>query len=391
MGDRVTYSRLGDYIREVNVRNRDLAVTRLLGVSIQKSFIPSIANTIGTDMSTYKIVQRGQFAYGSVTSRNGDKVSIALLSETNKAIISQAYTVFEVIDKEKFLPAYLMMWFRRAEFDRYARFKSHGSAREIFGWDEMCDTLLPIPSIDKQREIVAEYEALSRRIAINEQLCDKLEQAAQALYRKMFVDDIDPENLPDGWRMGTIREFCDINDSNVKKNNTKTIRYLDSSSVTENLFSDMQILNPQFDEIPSRAQRKVKDGDIVYSTVRPNLKHYGIIRDSHCDDIVVSTAFVVIRSNKPYILNELIYLWITDMKNTEALQSIAEMSKATYPSIVVEDILSLSVVVPVHWNDEHKEVQNIISRLCKQASQINNENKLIVKLQTLLLSKLATN
>lgn len=209
MGDRVTYSRLGDYIREVNVRNRDLEVTRLLGVSIQKVFMPSIANTIGTDMATYKIVEKGQFGYGPVTSRNGDKVSIALLTEYENAIVSQAYTVFEVVDRGLLLPEYLMMWFRRAEFDRYARFKSHGSAREIFGWDEMCDTLLPIPSLTVQREIVAEYEALSRRIAINEKLFEKLEQTAGALYRKMFVDNIDPENLPNGWRIGTLSDVAE--------------------------------------------------------------------------------------------------------------------------------------------------------------------------------------
>lgn len=202
------YKRLGDYIREVNVRNRDLKVTNLLGVSISKEFMPSIANTIGTDMSTYKIVERGQFAYGPVTSRNGDKVSIALLDGYDDAIISQAYTVFEVIDHEQLLPEYLMMWFRRPEFDRYARFHSHGSAREVFDWDELCDVMLPIPSITRQREIVSEYETLTNRIRLNNQMIQNLEATAQTLYRKMFVDNIDKENLPEGWRMGTIGEFC---------------------------------------------------------------------------------------------------------------------------------------------------------------------------------------
>ena len=207
------YKRLGDYIREVNVRNRELKVTNLLGVSISKEFMPSIANTIGTDMSTYKIVERGQFAYGPVTSRNGDKVSIALLDGYDDAIISQAYTIFEVIDHEQLLPEYLMMWFRRPEFDRYARFHSHGSAREIFDWDELCETTLPVPSIERQREIVEEYETLIRRIRLNEQMIEKLEATAQALYRKMFVDGIDKENLPEGWRMGTLGEVVECYDS----------------------------------------------------------------------------------------------------------------------------------------------------------------------------------
>lgn len=202
--------RLGDYIREVDVRNRDLSVTQLLGVSITKEFMPSIANTIGTDMSTYKIVKAGQFAYGPVTSRNGDKISIALLSMVNPVIISQAYTVFEVKNTDELLPAYLMMWFRRPEFDRYARFHSHGSAREIFDWDEMCEVMLPVPSIERQRAMVAEYETLSRRIDLNRAMIAQLEATAQTLYRKMFVDDIDPEHLPAGWRMGTLGEIADF-------------------------------------------------------------------------------------------------------------------------------------------------------------------------------------
>ena len=202
------YQRLGDHIREVNIRNRELRVTNLQGVSISKAFMPSIANTIGTDMSTYKIVECGQFAYGPVTSRNGDKVSIALLDDCDNAIISQAYTVFEVLDTNKLLPEYLMMWFRRPEFDRYARFHSHGSAREVFDWEEMCDVQLPVPPIERQREIVAEYETLTRRIRLNQQIIQRLEDTAQALYRNTFVDNIDKQNLPPAWHIGTIAEYC---------------------------------------------------------------------------------------------------------------------------------------------------------------------------------------
>lgn len=205
-----TYQRLGDYIREVNVRNRELKVTNLLGLSIEKKFIPSIANTIGTDMSSYKIVQPSQFAYVPVTSRNGDKITVALYDGEESAIISQAYTIFEIIDHKALLPEYLMMWFRHPEFDRYARFHSHGSAREVFDWDELCNVQLPVPSIVRQREIVAEYETLTRLIRLNEQMIAKLEETAQTLYRHTFVDNIDKQNLPQGWRMRTIGEFCEI-------------------------------------------------------------------------------------------------------------------------------------------------------------------------------------
>lgn len=208
--NKAEYKRLGDYIREVDVRNRNLEVTKLLGVSISKEFMPSIANTIGTDMSSYKVVEFRQFAYGPVTSRNGDKISISLYREEENAIISQAYTVFEVKNKQELLPEYLMMWFRRPEFDRYARFKSHGSAREIFSWEEMCDVELPIPPIEQQQKIVSEYEAVTHRIHLNEQIIAKLEETAQALYRKMFVDEIDKEHLPEGWRIGTLGDYVEL-------------------------------------------------------------------------------------------------------------------------------------------------------------------------------------
>jgi type I restriction enzyme S subunit len=182
------YKRLRDYIQEVNIRNKELIEAPLMGVSIKKVLMPSIANIIGTDMSTYKLIQKNQFAYGPVTSRNGDKISIALLEEHEQAMISQAYTVFEVIDDKELLPEYLMMWFRRPEFDRYARSMSHGSAREIFSWTEMRDTLLPIPSPEKQLEIVKEYNTIQNRMQLNNQLISKLEETAQAVYKQWFVD-----------------------------------------------------------------------------------------------------------------------------------------------------------------------------------------------------------
>ena len=173
-GMRTGYEVLGNYIRLVDKRNRDLSITNLLGVSIEKRFIPSIANIIGTDLSNYKVVQTGQFAYGPVTSRNGEKISIAYL-EGEDCIISSSYTVFEVINKNKLDPEYLMLWFSRPEFDRYARFKSHGSVREVMGWDEMCNVELPVPSIEEQRSIVKAYKAITDRITLKKRINDNLE------------------------------------------------------------------------------------------------------------------------------------------------------------------------------------------------------------------------
>lgn len=194
------YKRLGDYIRQVDVRNKDEKVTRLLGVSIEKKFIESIANTIGTDMSVYKIVKRGQFAYGPVTSRNGDKVSIALLTE-EECIISSSYTVFEVTDTKKLLPEYLNLWFKRPEFDRYARFHSHGSAREIFDWEEMCNVELPVPPIEEQQKMVDAYQKIETRIALKKKINENLELQANTIFKEKMISylDCDEEAIPNGY------------------------------------------------------------------------------------------------------------------------------------------------------------------------------------------------
>ncbi len=139
------YKPLGKYIQPTDERNSALEELPLLGLSVSKEFFPTIANLVGTDMKTYKIVYRNQFTYIADTSRRGDKIAIALNDRYDKMLVSQAYTPFEVKDTNELEPEYLMMWFRRPEFDRYVRFKSHVSAREIFDWEEMCNTLTYSP------------------------------------------------------------------------------------------------------------------------------------------------------------------------------------------------------------------------------------------------------
>jgi len=223
------YKALGQYIQPVDERNTALESLPLMGLSVSKVFFPTIANLVGTDMKTYKIVYKNQFTYIADTSRRGEKIAIALNENFDKMLVSQAYTPFEVKDNNELHPEYLMMWFRRPEFDRYARFKSHGSAREIFDWEEMCNTLLPIPSITKQREIVKEYNIIQNRITLNQQLIQKLEETAQAIYKQWFVDFEFPNEsgkpyksnggtmvfnaeleveIPKGWEYRSIKEFA---------------------------------------------------------------------------------------------------------------------------------------------------------------------------------------
>ena len=205
-----SYKRLGDYIREVDVRNSNLETTNILGLSMTKQFRPSTSNIVGVDLSKYKIVGKNTFAFDTMSVIRVHKVPIAINNTDSLIIVSPAYVTFECCDTNTLDPQYLMMWFRRGEFDRYADFKSDAAVRGGYNWEELCDTVIHIPSIERQKEIVAEYETLSKRIRLNEQLISSLEAMAQALYRKMFVDGIDKENLPDGWRIGTLEDIIEI-------------------------------------------------------------------------------------------------------------------------------------------------------------------------------------
>ena len=211
------YKQLGQFIRQVDVRNTEGKEENLLGVSVQKKFMPSIANTVGTDFTKYKVVKKGQFTYIPDTSRRGDKIGIALLEDYEEGLVSNVYTVFEVIDEKQLIPQYLMLWFSRPEFDRYSRFKSHGSVREIMDWEEMCKVELPIPPYEKQLQIVESYKAITERIALKKQINDNLVAVGTASIQKnvgrgalinLTEAEMDRLALPDDFEIQTVAEFC---------------------------------------------------------------------------------------------------------------------------------------------------------------------------------------
>ncbi len=195
--------RLGDYIRPVDVRNRDLKVTRLMGINIEKRFMPSVANVVGTDLSNYKVVSKGQFACNLMHVGRDEKIPVALQKDDEPIIVSPAYVVFEVVDTNVLLTEYLMMWFSRSEFDRNAWFYTDGDVRGGMDRDALFDMQIPVPAIEKQREIVAEYNTLATRIETNKKLIATLEQTAQTLYRHTFLGEIAE------FGNGKLTELCD--------------------------------------------------------------------------------------------------------------------------------------------------------------------------------------
>lgn len=260
--NRSDYKRLGDYIEPVDERNTNGEIKLSQGISNNKYF--QTPKQVATDSTKDNIVRRGYFAYNRATTRNGEKISIAY-REGEDCTVSGAYQVFRIKDESLLHPVYLWMWFRRPEFDRYARFKSHGSAHEFFEFDEMCEVMLPVPSIERQRAMVAEYETLSRRIDLNRSMIAQLEATAQTLYRKMFVDDIDPEHLPAGWRVGALTDIATyMNGTACQKYTAKGKNVLPVLKIRE-LSQGFCDQNSDFVDTSIPKDFIVDNGDVIFS------------------------------------------------------------------------------------------------------------------------------
>lgn len=187
------YEPLGKHIRLVDYRNSEEVTSTVLGISIDKEFMPSVANVIGTDLSRYKLISKGLFACNPMHVGRDERLPIALYEKDNPAIVSPAYFMFEIIDHDILNEEYLMMWFRRPEFDRICWLHTDGSVRGGITWDDICRLELPIPPIEKQLEIVNSYKAITERIALKKKINDNLEATAQAYFDNLFFscDDTD--------------------------------------------------------------------------------------------------------------------------------------------------------------------------------------------------------
>ena len=205
------YDILGNHIRLIDNRNTDSVTDRVLGINIDKFFMPSVANVIGTDLSKYKLITKGKFACNPMHVGRDERLPVALYEEDEPAIVSPAYFMFEIIDENVLDKNYLMMWFRRPEFDRICWLHTDGSVRGGITWDDICRLELPVPAIEEQREIVRSYKAITERIAIKRQINDNLEATAQAVFEDCFAEyytGILP--LPIGWRRATFSDICQI-------------------------------------------------------------------------------------------------------------------------------------------------------------------------------------
>lgn len=203
---------LGELINWVDVRNKGVISDNLLGINIDKFFMPSVANIIGTDLSSYKLINNKQFACNPMHVGRDEKMPIALYMDDSPSIVSPAYFVFEVKDGAKINPEYLMLWFRRAEFDRECWYHTDGSVRGGITWDEILEMAVPVPSIEEQNELVKSYRDIGRRIQIKKEINDNLEEQIKTIFIEKIIHNSDF----DKWEMRSIAQLANVVDNRGK-------------------------------------------------------------------------------------------------------------------------------------------------------------------------------
>lgn len=400
------YKRIGDYIKRVSNKNKDNLYKTLLGININKYFMPSVANVIGTDLSKYKVVTPNQFACNRMHVGRDYRLPIALSKEGDPFIVSPAYDVFEIIKPDEILADYMMMWFSRAEFDRNTWFYTDTDVRGKLSWDSLCDMTLPVPSIEKQRAIVKEYKTVSNRIKLNEQVNQKLEATAQALYKHWFVDfefpneagqpykssggkmvyndQLDKE-IPKGWE---VEELGALIESFSKKHDflKEKLIFFNTSDILkgEFLHSNYSLVS----KMPGQAKKRIRKNDILYSEIRPKNKRFALVR-FESDDYVVSTKLMVLRRKKDELSIFRLYHLLTSDTFIDELQKSAEGRSGTFPQITFEEDLECKKIIigkkniEVKWND-------FLNGYYNQWYSHKDENVILRNLQTLLLSKMAS-
>lgn len=374
---RAEFQRIGDHIQLVDKRNKGLRVKQLLGLSISKQFISSVANIVGTDMENYKIIHKNQFACSTMQVRRDGKMPVALLKEVDEAIISQAYPIFEVKDVQKLLPEYLMMWFSRSEFDREACFHAVGGVRGSMEWEDFCNMQLPIPQLDKQREIVKEYNTVQNRINLNNQLIHKLEETAQAIYREWFVEGIDLENLPEGWKVGGISDLCNYSTKRISLVELNLNNYIS----TENMLQDRGGVVPA-NNLPSATNvTNFEIGNILISNIRPYFKKIWLasFHGGCSNDVLCLVPKVKIPSLYLYQILEKDSFFEYVMAGSKGTKMPRGDKKwvMNYPTVIPSIVLLEKYSKTLQFFQKDIQIKK-------------SENQKLTELKELLLSKLAT-
>lgn len=361
------YEPLGKHIQLVDYRNSEEVTSTVLGISIDKEFMPSVANVIGTDLSRYKLISKGLFACNPMHVGRDERLPIALYEKDSPAIVSPAYFMFEIIDRDALNEEYLMMWFRRPEFDRECWFMTDGSVRGGITWDDLCRIKLPVPSYARQCEIVESYRAITNRIALKRAENDNLEATIQAAFDKAFHDAgvslpetiIKQNKVPQGWTDATVGDFASVqtgpfgsqlhNEDYVESGTPIiTVEHMDGKYIAHR---NLPLVSQN--DVDRLRKYDLHTGDIVFSRV--GSVDRAVMVSRHEDGWLFSGRCLRVR---PYDPNTGSYfLWWFNQPVIRQLVTASAVG-ATMPSINTSILNSIRIVFPQ---------KDIVTQFCKMA------------------------
>ena len=361
------YEPLGKHIQLVDYRNSEEVTSTVLGISIDKEFMPSVANVIGTDLSRYKLISKGLFACNPMHVGRDERLPIALYEKDSPAIVSPAYFMFEIIDRDVLNEEYLMMWFRRPEFDRECWFMTDGSVRGGITWDDLCRIKLPVPSYARQCEIVESYRAITDRIALKRAENDNLEATIQAAFDKAFHDAgvslpetiIEQNKVPQGWTDATVGDFASVqtgpfgsqlhNEDYVESGTPIiTVEHMDGKYIAHR---NLPLVSQN--DVDRLRKYDLHTGDIVFSRV--GSVDRAVMVSQHEDGWLFSGRCLRVR---PYDPNTGSYfLWWFNQPVIRQLVTASAVG-ATMPSINTSILNSIRIVCPQ---------KDIVTQFCKMA------------------------
>lgn len=393
------YDILGNHIRLIDTRNRESITDRVLGINIDKFFMPSVANVIGTDLSKYKLITKGKFACNPMHVGRDERLPVALYDEEEPAIVSPAYFMFEVIDNSILNEDYLMMWFRRPEFDRICWLHTDGSVRGGITWDDICRLELPIPPIEKQFEIVNSYKAITERIALKQKINDNLRASASIMFFNKIryvqcsecCQETEIGRYPIEWTLSTLGDVLDTIIDRRGLTPTKLgsewsnegIIALSAKSVKNHELVNLDIANHVDNDLYNRwMPQKLQSQDILMTSEAPLGEFYYLADFStYC----LSQRLFAMRANKTIIEPTVLYFQLTDSIGKHQID--IRKTGTTVTGIRQSELIQVPIIVPP------MNIQKEFARFCNPImitiEKSADEIRQLFKLQEMLLSRLS--
>ncbi len=380
------YDVLGNYIRLIDIRNKDNVTNKVMGINIDKFFMPSVANVIGTDLNKYKLITKGKFACNPMHVGRDERLPVALYEEDEPALVSPAYFMFEIIDNSVLDENYLMMWFRRAEFDRICWLHTDGSVRGGITWDDICRMELPVPDIGEQRKIVEAYKIVVERIKLKRKINDNLANIEQAILVEAIGSNLTTqialENLVEfidgdrGKNYPTFDEFTA----------TGYCLFLNASNVTLTGFNfdTCMFVTEEKDKAMNKGHLSLND---IVLTSRGTLGNVALY-DKHIkyENVRINSGMLIIRPKSQRLSPYFIYVLLKSGYMKAAIEKFR--SGSAQPQLPIKDLQRITFEIPmsdvVLGNLDHQ-----FFSIEEQISINNNEIDSLNNLCDILLAQLS--